>query len=169
VQNRKFLAFDLAVNRGSLTVYSQVIFARFPGNTSEVQPPNSFRVTFYPELVSRVTGRHHEVIVIFLEMKTFGVNISRNKLKQSLSKCFAVKLSDARMGSINSLCRGRCRRYHSDIPKYCHSRGASIGIFAGTASPDIVHNDTYRTHLTTWKTFPTTFVIIIIYHIARHD
>jgi len=75
VQNWKFLAFGLTVSRSALTVYGQVIFSGFPGIPPEVQSPNAFGVSFYPKLVSRVTGRHHEVIVIFLEMKTSGVNI----------------------------------------------------------------------------------------------
>jgi len=75
VQNWKFLAFGLAVDRGALTIYGQVIFAWFPGIPPEVQSPNAFRVPFYPELIGRVTGRHHEVTVIFLKMKTCGVNI----------------------------------------------------------------------------------------------
>lgn len=82
VQNRKLLAFDSTVSRGPLTVYGQVIFSRFPGITSEVQSPNSFGVPFYPELVGRVTGWYHKVIVIFLQIKTLGVNILRKWLKQ---------------------------------------------------------------------------------------
>jgi len=70
VQNWKFLAFGLAVGRGALTVYGQMIFAGFLGIPPEVQSPNAFGVPFYPELVGRVTGRHHEVIVIFLEIKS---------------------------------------------------------------------------------------------------
>jgi len=79
VQNWKFLAFGLAVDRGTLTVYGQVIFAWSPGILPEVQSPNAFRVPFYPELISRVTGRHHEVTVIFLKTKTWGVNIFMKK------------------------------------------------------------------------------------------
>lgn len=67
MQNWKLLAFDLTVSRGPLTVYGQVIFSRFPGITPEVQSPNAFRVPFYPELVGRVTGWYHKVIVIFFD------------------------------------------------------------------------------------------------------
>lgn len=75
VQNGKFSArFDgdcfPADRDRSLPVDCQMISARLSRRLPEVQSPKAFGVPFYLELVGRVPGRHHEIIVIVLEMKT---------------------------------------------------------------------------------------------------
>jgi len=47
----------------------QTVSVRFAGTPPEVQAPDTVGVPFHFELVHRVTGRRHEVIVIVLDRK----------------------------------------------------------------------------------------------------